>query len=123
MNKPSNWWSMDQTERREWEKNKRAIEDAEYDRQRAQEQAEYAEQQAQQARRKYRQYIASAEEEMSYMYYDLEAKNNRIAELESALKAYMQAHDTDEMELEKCECDLCQTYRPLVEQSEEERDY
>jgi hypothetical protein len=40
----------------------------------------------------------------------------RIHGLEAVLKAYIAAHDTDEMTAERCECDLCNEARAMLEE-------
>jgi hypothetical protein len=37
-----------------------------------------------------------------------------VTALESLIAGYVQAHDTDEIALDECECDLCQQARPLL---------
>lgn len=85
MNKPSNWYQMDYQEQREWEKQKQAFDDLEYDRQRAQEAAEQAEQQAARQRRS----MQSEREEWGYEYESLvntiSGKDTIIGELIAAL--------------------------------------
>lgn len=79
--KPSNWWQMDYDERKEWERNKQAFEDAEYDRQRAQEAADNAHAEAQRLRRSMQEERASQYEEYSILqdeYQELNENYERV---------------------------------------------
>lgn len=85
MNKPSNYYTMDWSERQEWDRNQRAIEEAEYDAYRARQDAEDAQREAEQARQNYRRYAAAQAEEESYLIYDIESKDAQIEALNECL--------------------------------------
>lgn len=64
MNRPSNWYQMDGSERRAWQKQEREREDLEYERDRERENAGRAQQDAADQRRARRQAEESHAEEM-----------------------------------------------------------
>ena len=84
MNKPSNWYNMDYTERKEWEKNQRAIEDAEYN---AQEKAEQMRRDYERKASQQRNEMRSIEADYGYEIDNLNTRmtilSERIAELET----------------------------------------
>ena len=84
MNKPSNWYNMDYTERKEWEKNQRAIEDAEYN---AQEKVEQTRRDYERKASQQRNEMRSIEEDYGYEIDNLNTRmtilSERIAELET----------------------------------------
>jgi len=84
--KPSNWYSMDYAERREWERTARAIEDAEYDAERAKESAERAERDTRRAAEDAKRERCSHEEEREIL-------NEEISELQTALAKERAAKD------------------------------
>lgn len=98
MSKPSNWYNMDYTERKEWENNQRAIEDAEYNQRRAEQDAEDARAQAQQARRNYERQEEANQEEYYFMSSELIEARTSLAEAREQVRILLnitpEAHET-----------------------------
>ena len=90
MNKPSNWYDMDYTERREWEKSESERQDLEYQARQAQDDTEQARRDAQREVRRMQERASAEAEEAYYMLEDAQAtiaaKDAEIARLREALQ-------------------------------------
>lgn len=112
-NKPSNWYSMDYNERKEWERNQQALEDAEYEKQRAQEEADNAQAEAQRLRREMQAESYAAQEEFSILQDELStlntnyerilAERNKLWDICKGLLTYRKEAGAINFQLEKAD--------------------
>jgi chromosome segregation ATPase len=85
--KPSNWWGMSLDERREWERHDRAVENAEYETQRAREDAERSERHARDLRRQIDASRFAAAEEIATVNDLVDELEGEVAELKERVAA------------------------------------
>jgi hypothetical protein len=81
MNKPSNWYAMDADERRAWERQARAVEDLEYEKEREREGREWAFQRADEVKRQAAAARSAHEEERAGLLDEIDGLRDAAAEL------------------------------------------